>query len=661
MPRPAPRPESAAEPGDRGPASDPPADDSIIGRALVRSLALATAVGLVVLVATLARRPRPPRPAAVQAPVAIPARRLQPPVTIPPMPFTDITAAAGVRFVHENGAEGEKLLPETMGAGCGFVDLDGDGDQDLVFVSGAAWPWSDPAAGAPATAALYRNDGSGRFEDVTAGSGLDTPLYGTGLAAGDIDGDGLTDLFVAGVGPNRLYRNLGDCRFADVTAEAGVAGAPEDWSTSAGFCDLDGDGDLDLFVCTYVIWSRELDRSQDFQLVGGGRAYGRPQNFAGTFPRLYRNDGGGRFTDVSSEAGIQVANPATGLPMAKSLGVAFDDLDDDGFVDILVANDTVQNLLFRNRGNGTFEEIGAPAGIAFDPEGKARGAMGIDIARFRNDADVGVVIGNFANEMTALYVARGGQLQFKDDAVSSGLGPPTRLELTFGILFADVDLDGRLDILAANGHLEEDIGRVQTTQAYRQPPRLYWNCGREHATEFLPVPAANVGEDFSRPLVGRSLASADIDGDGDLDCVITASGAPPRLLRNDQSLGSHWLRVRLEGAGPNPEAIGAVVELRTRMPDGSETDGVQTRFVSPTRGYQSQSELPVTFGLGPSPSGRTPSCTVRVRWPDGSTTTHADLAPDRLHVIAQRPGRSGEATANAAGPLADRGGAPPRP
>ncbi|MFM8577523.1 MAG: CRTAC1 family protein, partial [Planctomycetaceae bacterium] len=304
-------------------------------------------------------------------------------------------------------------------------------------------------------------------------------------------------------------------------------------------------------------------------------------------------------------------------------------------VDIVVANDTVQDMLFRNQGDGRFEELGSLAGIAFDVEGNARGAMGIDIARFRNDADLGVVIGNFANEMTALYVARGGQLQFKDDAVSSGLGPPTRLELTFGVLFADIDLDGRLDILSANGHLEEDINKVQKTQTYEQPPKLYWNCGREHSTEFLPVPSSNVGNDFSRPMVGRSLATADIDGDGDLDCVITASGGRPRLLRNDQSVGHHWLRLRLVGRPPNPEAIGAVIELHQRPSDGAGSDGVQTRFVSPTRGYQSQCELPVTFGLGPSPADTAPTRTISIRWPDGSSTSHVELACDRLHVIVQ--------------------------
>jgi len=609
------------------PTGDAEPDDRVIAVALRRSLLVAAGLALVGGGIWWLMRPVPPQPTLSESPLALPAGRAPPTAIVPRMPFTDITTSAGIDFVHENGAAGEKLLPETMGGGCAFFDFDGDGDADIVLVNGRRWDWDDRPAAGPSTTALYRNDGRGRFDDVTAGSGLDVPLYGTGVACGDIDGDGRTDLFIACVGPDRLFRNLGDGQFEDVTERAGVAGPAGAWSTSCGFFDSDGDLDLDLFVCTYVEWSRDTDRSQDFRLVGGGRAYGRPQNFGGAFPRLYRNDGDGRFTDVSAAAGIQVTNPATGAPMAKSLGVAFEDLDADGMLDVVVANDTVQNFLFRNRRDGSFEEVGALAGMAFDIEGNARGAMGIDVARFRNDADVGVVIGNFANEMTALYVSRGDQMQFRDDAVSNGLGPPTRLELTFGVVFADVDLDGRLDVLAANGHLEEDINRVQKTQFYEQPPRLYWNCGAEQATEFVPVAAENVGADFSRPLVGRSLAVADIDGDGDLDCLITASGGRPRLLRNDQVLGHHWLRVKLVGDGANPEAIGAVVGLRRASPN--DTVGTQVRRVSPTRGYQSQSELPITFGLGEDPD----TGTVTVRWPDGTVTEHVDLAPDRLHVI----------------------------
>jgi hypothetical protein len=610
--------------GDPAGSHDETGDDAVIGRALVRSLAAFAVVAAVGgIVAAVALRPRP-RPAVTEARLELPAGRPAERGAIPAIPFTDVTAAAGIDFVHESGAAGEKLLPETMGGGCGFLDFDGDGDQDLVFTSGCRWPWDDRPVARPATPALYRNDGTGRFENVTAGSGLDVSFYGTGLAIGDYDADGLPDLFVAAVGPDRLFHNRGGGRFADVTAAAGVAGGDDEWGTSCGFLDADGDGDLDLFVCNYVEWSRDLDRGQDFRLVGGGRAYGRPQNFAGGFPRLHRNDGDGRFTDVSEEAGVRVRNPATGVPVGKSLGLVFDDLDGDGATDVVVANDTVQNFLLHNLGGGRFAEIGREAGIAYDVEGRARGAMGIDVGRFRNDDEVGIVIGNFANEMSALYVSRGRSLQFKDDAVSNGFGPETRQELTFGVLFADVDLDGRLDIVSANGHLEEDINKVQRTQFYEQSPELFWNCGPDDPIEFRPVPPASCGEDFHRPLVGRAAAAADIDGDGDPDLVITAGGGRPRLLRNDQRLGHHWLRVRLVGRGANTGALGASLAL-------SRAGQVQSCRVWPTRSYQSQCELPATFGLGQS----TDTGTLTIRWPDGTTTEHTGLEADRLHVIRQ--------------------------
>ena len=572
------------------------------------------------------RKPPPPPPR--EATLELPKGRAKAAVKMPTVPFTDVTAAAGIDFEHVNGAAGEKLLPETMGGGCAFFDADGDGDPDLFLVQGARWPWDDsPAPATPPTSKLYENDGTGKFRDVSAGSGLDIPFYGTGVAAGDYDGDGHVDLFVTAVGPDRLFRNLGGMTFVEVTADAGVAGDDTDWGTSCGWFDADRDGDLDLFVCNYVVWSRDIDRAQDFRLVGGGRAYGRPQNFAGTFPRLWRNDGG-RFSDISEEAGIRVKNANTGVPVAKSLGVAFDDLDGDGMLDIVVANDTVQNFLFRATGPCTYEEVGNLAGIAYDVEGRARGAMGVDIARFRNDDEVGIVIGNFANEMNALYVSQGSQMQFKDDAVSNGLGPETRQELTFGVLFEDIDLDGRLDIVAANGHLEEDINKVQKTQFYEQSPELFWNCGASEATEFRPMPADLVGSDFHRPLVGRSVAGADIDGDGDTDLLFTSSGSRPRLLRNDQASGHHWLRIRLVGADANRDSIGALVTVRT-------ASGVAARRVSPTRSYQAQCELPLTFGLGDSGA----PVDVSVTWPDGSTSEHPGVAVDATALL-RHPARA---------------------
>jgi hypothetical protein len=471
--------------------------------------------------------------------------------------------------------------------------------------------------------ALYRNDGQGRFEDITKTVGLDVPFYGTGVAVADYDGDGWRDLFVSSLGPDRLYRNE-QGRFTDVTTAAGVAGAADAWGTSAAWLDYDRDGDLDLFVGNYVRWSREIDKAQDFRLVGVGRAYGPPVAFEGSFPYLYRNEGEGRFTDVSAEAGVQVRNPNTEVPMAKTMGVAPLDLDEDGWTDIIVANDTVQNFVFRNTGRGRFEEIGATAGLAFDSLGNARGAMGIDTGWFRNDRCLGVAIGNFANEMTALYVAETDALSFFDAALATGLGPPTRLSLTFGVLFLDYDLDGRLDILSANGHLEEDINKVQPTQFYAQPPKLFWNCGPEQSTEFLPVESDKVGPDLGERIVGRGSAYADIDGDGDLDVLLTASGGPPRLLRNDQKLGHHWLQLRLVGPAPNRDAYGATVRLFV-------AGQVLRRDVNPSRSYMSQSDTVLSFGLGTAAS----IDKVEIRWPDGSLQTVTDLAVDQRHTVAK--------------------------
>lgn len=598
-------------------------DDAIIGRALRASLVVfAVIAASVAAAAWWLNRPSPPPPPVKKQITTLNVRQLAE-APLPSVRFTDITESAGIRFVHENGAYGDKLLPETMGGGVAFFDYDNDGDADLLFVNSCRWPWDlrGPAQ-RPATMVLYQNDGRGNFTDVTAGSGLDVTFYGMGVAIGDYDGDGLRDVFISALGPNHLFRNRGDGKFEDVTAAMGVAGADNAWSTSCGWFDYDNDGDLDLFVCNYVEWSKDFDLAQDFQLTGGGRAYGRPQNFRGTFPYLYRNDGD-RFTDVTADAGLQVRNRATKVPMAKSLGVVFVDVDQDGWVDIIVANDTVQNFFFHNQGNGTFREMGTESGIAFDPQGLARGAMGIDHACFRNNLELGITIGNFANEMTALYVSAPQTTQFIDQALPSGLGPTTRLLLTFGIAFVDYDLDGRQDIFAANGHLEDDIHRVQSSQHYEQPPQLFWNAGPENATEFVPVPGEVCGDDFVRPMVGRGATYADIDGDGDLDFLITAIGRAPRLLRNENQLGHHWLRVQLvDRTCNNRDALGARVELHT-------ANGIQYRTVSPTRSYLSQVELPLTFGLGKSHQVQK----LVVHWPDGERREYEVPDVDRLIVI----------------------------
>ncbi|MBL9127888.1 MAG: CRTAC1 family protein, partial [Verrucomicrobiales bacterium] len=461
--------------------------------------------------------------------------------------------------------------------------------------------------------------------DVTAGSGLDVASQGMGVACGDVDNDGLVDVFLANVGENRLFRNLGGGKFRDVTAEAGLAGAPDAWSSSAAFVDVDRDGDLDLFVANYVRWSREIDFKVGYSLDGKSRAYGPPMNFQGAFPYLYTNDGKGRFTDVSASAGVQIRNPSTSVPTAKSLGVAPADLDGDGWIDLVVANDTVQNMVFTNRHDGTFGEAGALLGIAFDTIGNARGAMGIDIARHRNDADIAVAIGNFANEMTALYVSQGKAGLFADEAIAEGIGPASRLPLKFGVFFFDYDLDGWLDLLTANGHLEEEITKIQASQRYLQPAQLFWNAGgTPKGGGFVEIKADQAGPDLFKPIVGRGSAHADIDGDGDLDVLLIQAHGPPVLLRNDQATGHHWARFRLQGSKSNRDAIGAWVTLTA---NGKS----QSRQVMPTRSYLSQSELAVTFGLG----AHDKIDAVEIRWPNGANQRLEKVGVDRVHSLVE--------------------------
>ena len=610
--------------------TDPPAavdngehdDDAVIGRAFRWSgsaILLVVAVGLLVW---WQLRDTGADVEVIDETVAPADFRVDTALEVPPIPFTEVAAAAGIDFVPQTGAAGEKLLPETMGSGAAFLDFDGDGDQDLLLLGGRSW--SDEAD--RPSVVLYANDGRGRFADVTAEAlGTLTP-YAMGCATGDYDGDGDVDVYVTCVGANLLLRNDGG-RFTDVAGQLGVAGGEDEWGTGAALCDLDGDGDLDLFVANYVQWSREIDLAQSGSLDGASRSYLQPVGFKGSLPTLYRNDGG-TFADVSESAGVQVTNRDTGVPAAKSMGVAPVDIDRDGLLDLVVANDTVPNFVLRNRSAGgrlAFEEIGALSGIAYDSAGQARGAMGIDAARFRDDGSLGIVIGNFANEMTALYVDPAELLSFSDEANATGLGPATRGALTFGVLWVDADLDGRLDLFCANGHLEPEIAATQRSQSYRQSPQLFWNCGSDDPTcEFRPVTGA---PDLDVPTVGRGAACADIDGDGDLDVLLTASGLPPRLLRNDQALGHHWLRLKLVGAGGNTGAVGAELTL-------TRTDGAKLyRSVMPVRGYLSCSELPVTFGLGDDDAFRS----LTVRWPDGAeqTLAPADVATDAATTVTQ--------------------------
>ncbi|MBM3822948.1 MAG: CRTAC1 family protein [Verrucomicrobia bacterium] len=549
--------------------------------------------------------PKPPASSEDSSPAAAPAR------------FRNVTLESGLRFVHFNGATGEKLLPETMGGGVAFFDAEDDGDQDLVFVNGTAWSGS---GGPQSSLELYLNDGHGKFREATRGSGLEKRFYGMGVACGDYDGDGLTDLYCTAVGGNFLFRNLGGGKFEETTLKAGVGG-DGGWSTGAAWIDFDRDGDLDLFVCNYVKWSRELDMEANYRLPGLGRSYGPPVNFGGAYPWLFLNEGRGEFREVSQQAGLRVRLPGGGGPKAKSLAVAPVDIDRDGWMDLVVANDTVQNFVFLNRQNGTFEEVGARYGIAFDTLGQTRGAMGIDTAKFRNDEALGIAIGNFANEMNALYVSQREMTLFADEAVAEGLGAASRDRLTFGLFFFDYDLDGRLDLLTANGHLDEFIERSSPGQRYRQAAQLFWNQGGVRGERFVPVEGPS---DLFQPMVGRGSAYADIDGDGDLDVVMTQVGGPALLVRNESSAAVRWIRLRLKGRGGNTDAIGAWVMARV---NGQEL----ARQVMPTKSYLSQSELPITLGLGQS--GRLGS--LEVRWPNGRIQKVEGIEVNRSTLIQE--------------------------
>ena len=525
-----------------------------------------------------------------------------------PVTFADVTAPAGIHFTHNAGRSGKKYLPETLGAGCAFFDFDGDGWPDILLINSKDFT----PRGRRSVAALYRNNHNGTFTDVTAGSGLDVEMYGLGVAIGDYDNDGRDDVYITAMDGDRLFHNEGHGKFRDVTAASGIRNAS--FGISAAWVDYDRDGKLDLFVANYVQWTQKTDLW--CSLDGATKSYCTPESYKGTRSRLFHNLGNGRFEDVSEKAGL-------GDATSKSLGVTVLDYNNDGWPDLFVANDTQPNKLYRNLGNGTFQEEGMTAGVAYGEDGVARGAMGADSADYDRSGRPHLLVGNFSNQMLGLYHNEGKGL-FVDEAPSSTVGRSSLLSLSFGVFFFDYDLDGYPDILAANGHIEDEIGRVQPKVSYREMPLLFRNSGN---SRFEDV-SSRMGPGFAKAMVARGAAYADFDHDGDLDVLISNNNGPAVLLRNEGGNRNHWLSIRLAGARSNRDGIGAVVRVESR-------GGTQWNMVRSGSSYCSQSDLALTFGLGPDATAN-----VEVVWPSGAKQQFKNVPANQRVLIGEDRGLS---------------------
>lgn len=600
----------------------------MITRAFWLSLGVAGSVAMTVFAWRWAARPAVPapvEPASVAGPAPAPARASA------ELPFEDVAEAWGIDFRRTDGADGRRLLPETMGGGVATWDVDADGDLDLLFVDGDAWPDAPAGAARGQGIVVFLNAGCGaagpRFVRASR-TGLESPRQAMGLALADLDGDGRPEILETGVGGARLFAAEpapagAPPRWRDVTGESGMSGV-RGWTTAAGFADLDADGDLDVVLGRYVEWSAEIDFAVAYTLTGIGRAYGAPNGFRGTDVAFLEQVAPMRFEDRSAERGFVARNRSTGEPLSKSLGLVIDDVDADGDLDVFVANDTVQNLLFVNDGRGRFAERGVESGVAFDRNGAATGAMGCDSSHLRNDRALAIAVGNFANEPASLYVTPADG-RFSDDAIVDGISAATRRALTFGVVFADLDCDGREDLALANGHIEPRIAEVQASQSWPQPAQVFRNAGAGTGPAFVEVPPSGLGA-LARPMVGRGLSWGDLDGDGALDLVLCALRGAPMVARNVAAQGGS-LAVRLDDPGSpgNRAAIGAT--LAVELHDGSTL----RRTIMPTRSYLSQVPPVAWLGTGPSSVRR-----ITVRWPDGATTEHP-VAPGAREVTFARP------------------------
>jgi hypothetical protein len=522
--------------------------------------------------------------------------------------FRDITAQAGIHFIHNNGAFGKKYLPETMGPGCAFFDYDNDGWPDILLVNGENWPGHP---GPQTTLKLYHNNHNGTFTDVTQKTGLAVPMFGLGVAVGDYDNDGFEDLFISALGQSHLFHNNGNGTFSDVTKNAGLSG-PNEFSTSAAWLDYDHDGKLDLVVANYVQWSIQGDLF--CTLDGTKKSYCTPESYKGASARLWHNLGNGKFEDATQKANFYD-------PTSKSLGLAILDYNADDWPDILLANDTQPNKLYLNKKNGTFEERGVSAGIAFSEDGVARAGMGVDAADYDRSGHPSIIITNFANQMLSLYHNEGNGL-FVDEAPRSEVGRATLVTLGFGCFFFDYDNDGWPDILVADGHIENEIEKVQKRVSYAEPPHLFRNLG---GGKFQEV-TASVGAVFAAPRVARGAAYADIDNDGSLDVLITTNGGRVYLFHNEGG-ANHSLRLKLKGTKSNRDGIGAVVQV---MSAGAK----QSQMLRSGSSYLSQSELVLTFGMGQA----TKADSIVVQWPSGQMDKLSNVDTNQTVTVEEGKG-----------------------
>jgi len=527
--------------------------------------------------------------------------------------FVDVTEKLGIHFKQQASPTSKKYLLETMGSGVALFDYDNDGRLDIFFANGARIDDPTPKGTIPQKDGpkywnrLYHQKSDGTFEDVTEKAGLAGSGYSTGVAVGDYDNDGFDDLFVAGYGHSTLYHNNGDGTFTDVTASAGVAGSG--WATSAAWVDYDNDGRLDLVVARYMEW--DFDDIYCGHREQGYRSYCHPDAFKPASVLLYHNDGNGKFTEVAQKAGM-------GKP-GKGLGLAIADYDHDGWMDILLANDSIPEFLFHNKGNGTFEEVGLVSGIGLDSSGGTFAGMGVDFADYNNDGWPDAIITDLANQKYALYTnARDGTFEYS--TLSAGLGAISLAHSAWGVRFVDYDNDGWKDLFLVQSHVMDTIQLEQPHLRYRESPLLLWN---DKGKKFLDV-SAQSGEVFQQKWAARGMAIGDIDNDGRIDVVVTENDGPAWVLHNETPTRNHWITLKLVGVKSNRDGIGAQIKITT-------ADGSQYATVTTASSYQSSSDKRVHFGVGSANA----VSQAEIQWPSGITQILKNLQVDQILTVTE--------------------------